>query len=70
MVTHNEEFIDLVEKIQKTKSWSEMDMSNVKFSKVIGVSESTFYRWMRSESPVPLTVVYLLRLMLKDFKGQ
>ena len=70
MVMHNEEFIDLVDKIQKTKSWSEMDMSNVKFSKVIGVSESTFYRWMRAESPVPLTVVYLLRLMLKDFKGR
>lgn len=69
MVKHNDEFIQLINKIQTTKTWKEMELSNVRFSKMIGVSESTFYRWTRGQSPVPLTVIYLLRLILKDFKG-
>ncbi|MGI9143323.1 MAG: helix-turn-helix domain-containing protein [Fluviibacter sp.] len=68
MVGTREEFVDLMSKMQQTKAWKEMGMTNKKFAKVIGTTESTLYRWLRSESDVPLTVIYLLRLMLKDFK--
>ena len=69
MVKKTEEVFDLMEKIKTTKTWDDMGMTNKKFAKVIGTTESTLYRWMRAESEVPLTVIYLLRLMLKDFKG-
>lgn len=68
MVGKREEFFALMAKIQKTKAWEEMSLTNKKFATMIGVTESTLYRWMRAESEVPLTVIYLLRLMLKDFK--
>lgn len=68
MVGDTKEFNELVEKLQNTKTWSDMKLNNIRLSKIIGVTDRTFYRWIKGQSKVPLTVIYLLRLLLKDFK--
>lgn len=64
------EFLELLNELKASKAWAEMGLMNVHLAKMLGVSERTLYRYLAGDTAIPLTVILLLRFILKKNKGR
>jgi hypothetical protein len=62
------EFIQLYNDFKDSKTWQELQFSNADFASMIGISPRALYRWKSGEVPIPLTAIFLLRLLVKQEK--
>lgn len=65
---NHDEFASLFEEFCACETFKDLGMTYAEFAALLGVCERTLYRWKRRATPVPLTVIFLLRLMLKQEK--
>lgn len=65
MVNH-EQFMALVAEFKATKVWDELEMTNEKLARLLGIGERTIYRWYEGKVRIPMTAILLLKHMLKD----
>jgi len=59
------EFVELLNELKATQAWNEMGLLNVDLARMLGVSERTLYRYLAGSTAIPLTVILLLRMILK-----
>jgi predicted transcriptional regulator len=64
------EFLHLLTELKESKAWQDMGLLNADLARMLGVSERTLYRYLSSDTSIPLTVIILLRFMLKKNKGR
>lgn len=64
------EFLALLNELKASKAWLDMGLLNADLAKMLGVSERTLYRYLAGDTSIPLTVVLLLRFILKKNKGR
>ncbi len=64
------EFVELLEELKTSKAWADMGLLNIDLAKILGVSERTLYRYLAGDTAIPLTVIILLRFMLKKNRGR
>ena len=62
------EFIELYSEFRESKTWQDLQFSNADFASMIGISPRALYRWKKGEVPIPLTAIFLLRLLVKQEK--
>jgi hypothetical protein len=60
------EFIQLYNDFKDSKTWQELQFSNADFASRI--SPRALDRWKSGEGPIPLTAIFLLRLLVKQEK--
>jgi DNA-binding transcriptional regulator YiaG len=65
---NHDEFLELYDTFRAGKTWEELEFHNDDFAHMLGVSPRTLYRWKKREVPVPLTAIFLLRLIIKQEK--
>ena len=63
---NHDEFMALFDEFRECETYQELEMTYAEFAALLGVSERTLYRWKKRVTPVPLTAIFLLRLMLKQ----
>lgn len=63
------EFTELVNDLKATQTWVDMGLLNVDLAKMLGISERTLYRYLAGDVAIPLTVVLILRMILKKSAG-
>lgn len=53
-----------------TELATELDFTNKELAHYAGVRESTVYRWLNGSSPIPMSVIRMLYLMVYVLQGQ
>lgn len=62
------EFVELYNEFKNSKTFADLQFSNADFAEMIGISPRALYRWKKGEVPIPLTAIFLLRLIIKQDK--
>lgn len=65
-----QEFTELLNELKNTKAWADMGLLNVDLARMLGISERTLYRYLAGDTAIPVTVILLLRFILKKQKDR